>query len=397
MMDQGERRGKVIWIALVVLVVLGVGIGSWWKSRQSTPGLAGLTWEELTQRASALGRESRYTEAIPVADRAVRVAEKTFGADDQRVAASLETLAQLYVEALKPVGSLDGALLKSDSFFNPRITTTVLGWLGVKPERPADVKAILKLQAEGKPADAVRLLYQGFLKGEELLQRELTKRERTLGAQSPDVIPFITALAHFYYVEEAGPKAEAMYERARVICARTFGVGSPEVARILDRLGAVYSSRHMDREAIQTLEQSILIFRDAEGPEHPDLVSPLFLLAGIYHNRHQYEQAEGLGEWIVEIREHEQPRNPSQLVSTLESLALTYHAHGHNDKAEPLCRRSLALQEAMPSPNLYVLESSLRRCQQVLKERGQFDEAVLMKSRADKLREQLWKKSTSTR
>ncbi len=397
MTHQGERRGSVRWLALVALVagVLGIGFVSWRKYGQSAPGLTGLSWEELTQRASVLRRESRYTEAIAVGDRAVRVAEKTFGANDQRVADSLETVAQLYVEALQPGGSRSGELLKSDSFFNPRITATVLGKFGVKPKRPADMEEILKLQAEGKPVDAVRLLYRGFLKGEELLQKELAKRERALGTQNPDLVPFILALADFYSVEEAGPKAEQMYQRALVICGRAFGAGSPEVARVLDQLATVYVHRHMHREAIDTLEQTILILRDAEGPNHPDLVSPLSSLVWIYHNQHQYEKAEALGEWIVQIEEHSQSPDSSRLVRALEGLALTYHAHGKNDKAESLCRRSLALQDAMLSPNLYALESSLSRCWQVLEKRGKFDEAALMKARADKLREQLWKKSPS--
>ena len=54
------------------------------------------TWTLLTQRVNELTAQGRTTEALPVAERALRIAESTFGPLDRRLAASLNNLADLY-------------------------------------------------------------------------------------------------------------------------------------------------------------------------------------------------------------------------------------------------------------------------------------------------------------
>ncbi|MEE8201719.1 MAG: tetratricopeptide repeat protein, partial [Candidatus Acidoferrales bacterium] len=55
-------------------------------------------WEALITRAAELNRQEKYTEAIPIAEAAVRVAETTFGSNHPNVAISLNNLAELYRE-----------------------------------------------------------------------------------------------------------------------------------------------------------------------------------------------------------------------------------------------------------------------------------------------------------
>ena len=66
-------------------------------------------WQELNVELADLYRQGKYQEAVKVAERAVEVAEKTFGPDHPRVAISLNNLATLY--------RLQGRYGEAESFY----------------------------------------------------------------------------------------------------------------------------------------------------------------------------------------------------------------------------------------------------------------------------------------
>src|SRR5579863_7411893 len=53
-------------------------------------------WRELSQSLMQLYAQGRYTEAIPVAEEALKVAQATFGPSHVATAASMNNLAELY-------------------------------------------------------------------------------------------------------------------------------------------------------------------------------------------------------------------------------------------------------------------------------------------------------------
>ena len=62
-------------------------------------------WQRLNVEIMRLSREGKYPEAIYVAQNSIKLAEKTFGARDPRVATSMNNLATLY----RIVGRYDDA------------------------------------------------------------------------------------------------------------------------------------------------------------------------------------------------------------------------------------------------------------------------------------------------
>ena len=50
-------------------------------------------WQRLNAEILKLSRQGKYTQAIYVAQNSIKLAEKTFGAQDPRVAASMNNLA----------------------------------------------------------------------------------------------------------------------------------------------------------------------------------------------------------------------------------------------------------------------------------------------------------------
>jgi tetratricopeptide (TPR) repeat protein len=53
-------------------------------------------WNELNQKLVKLNREGKYAEATKIAEKALEVAENTFGPDHTNTAASLNNLAEAY-------------------------------------------------------------------------------------------------------------------------------------------------------------------------------------------------------------------------------------------------------------------------------------------------------------
>ncbi len=53
-------------------------------------------WKELNEHVVSLYQQGRYSEAAQVAERALKVAENTFGPDHQQVGTSVNNLAALY-------------------------------------------------------------------------------------------------------------------------------------------------------------------------------------------------------------------------------------------------------------------------------------------------------------
>jgi tetratricopeptide (TPR) repeat protein len=114
-------------------------------------------WNELNQQAMKLHRQGKTAEAIPVGQRGLELAEKTFGPNHANVAKSLDNLARLY-------------------------------------------------SSHRKYADA-ELLYK----------RSLAIREKALGPEHPDVARSLNDLAKVYRKTGRAEEASQLEERAQKI------------------------------------------------------------------------------------------------------------------------------------------------------------------------------------
>jgi len=114
-------------------------------------------WNELNQQALKLYLQGKYAEAIPIGQRSLELAEKTFGPNHANVAQALHTLARLYWSQRKNV--------------------------------------------EAEP----------------LSKRSLAIREKTLGPDHPDVGRSLSYLAKVYRKTGKAEEASRLEERAKAI------------------------------------------------------------------------------------------------------------------------------------------------------------------------------------
>ena len=134
----------------------------------------------LNQRILQLDNQGRYSEAIPLAQRALTIWEKGLGPDHPNVATALNNLAELY-------------------------------------------------RFQGRYADA-----------DPLYKRALAMREKTLGPNHPDVAQSLNNLADFYRAQGRDVDAEPLYKRALAINEKALGSSLSETARANSR----YIRRH---------------------------------------------------------------------------------------------------------------------------------------------------------
>jgi hypothetical protein len=126
-------------------------------------------WNELNAQVLVLYQQGKYTEALPIAAEALKVAEATFGPDDARVAITLNNLAMICIK--------QGRYAEAESLFQHalRIDEEALGPDHSDVARDLNNLALLYVD-QGRYAEA-----------EPLYQRALRIRENALGHDHPHV------------------------------------------------------------------------------------------------------------------------------------------------------------------------------------------------------------------
>ena len=132
----------------------------------------------LNQQVTQLYNQGHYSEAIPLAQRALAIREKALGPDHPDVAASLNNLAVLY-------------------------------------------------RVQGRYAEA-----------EPLFKRALAIKEKAFGPDHPDVALSLNNLALLYQNQGRYADAEPLYKRALAIKEKILGPNHPDVAAIAEQPGA---------------------------------------------------------------------------------------------------------------------------------------------------------------
>ena len=106
------------------------------------------TWEKLNVRVDDLHRQGRYSEAIPVAKKAVRVAEKTFGHDHPNTATSYNNLAAVYHD--------QGEMAEAELFYKRAVQINEKAFGEDHPNVARGLSNLaLVLQDQGKYADVL--------------------------------------------------------------------------------------------------------------------------------------------------------------------------------------------------------------------------------------------------
>ncbi|MBW4671722.1 MAG: tetratricopeptide repeat protein [Cyanomargarita calcarea GSE-NOS-MK-12-04C] len=283
--------------------------------------------ERLNQQVEQLYKEGKYTEAIPLAEKALAIREKVLGLEHSDVATSLNNLARLY--------RLQGNYGKAEPLYLRSLTIyeKVLG-----QEHPLVAISLNNLA----------LLYysQGnYASSEPLLVRSLAISEKVLGREHPYVATSLNNLAELYRLQGNYAKAEPLLLRSLAISEKVLGQEHPDVAQSLNNLAALYQSQGNYGKAEPFYLRSLAIYEKVLGREHPDVAQSLNNLAALYQLQGNYTKAESLYLRSIAIFEKILGLEHPSVARSLDNLALLYRLQGNYGSSEPLILRALAIFE----------------------------------------------------
>jgi CHAT domain-containing protein/Tfp pilus assembly protein PilF len=284
-------------------------------------------WKELDAQSRELAKQGKYAEAIPVAQEAVKVAESTFGPDNNYIATSLNILAEMY-------------------------------------------------RRLGKYSEA-----------EPLYKRALAIKEKNLGPEHADVAALLNNLALVYDDQGNYDEAEPLYQRALEIKQKTLGPDDPALASSLNNLALVYQHQGRYRQAEPLYQRALTLYEKALGRDHPRVASAANNLGSLYDDEGRYDEAEQLYGRALQIREKVLPQDHPDTATSLNNLGKLYLELRKYDEAQPLLKRALEIKEKDFGPDNIALSSTLNNLAAVYEEQGRLNEAESLYRRALDIRE----------
>jgi CHAT domain-containing protein/Flp pilus assembly protein TadD len=293
-------------------------------------------WDELHSQVIFLSAKRRYAEAIPVAVRALHVAETTFGRQGWRTAISLNNLVELYM-AQSRYADAEPLCQRALSIFEK-----VLG-----PEHPSVARSLNNLaelyESQGRYAEA-----------ELLCKRALAIAEKALGPEDPGVAGTLENLAGLYQDEGRYAEAEPLYKRAVAILEKRLGSEDPAVANSLNSLTLLYTAQGRYAEAEPLCKRALQIFEERAqlrlGDDERVIAISLNNLASLYHYQRRFAEAEPLLKRALGIYEKSLGPEDPVVACSLNNLALLYKVQSRFAKAEPLYKRALRITQKALGP-----------------------------------------------
>jgi tetratricopeptide (TPR) repeat protein len=326
-------------------------------------------WTALDSRASELYQQGKYTEALPLAAEALKVAEAAFVPDDGRLVTAVYKLATVY-QAL-------GRYSEAEPLFQRalRIQEKSLG-----PDHHdvgVDLNNLANLyEDEGKYAEA-----------EPLYQRALRIYEKALGPDSPEVAIVTSGLAAIY--DDLGKYAEAepLYQRALRIDEKALGAESGRVATDLNDLALLYDHEGKYSAAEPLFQRALRIDENVLGPEHPDVATDVNNLALLYYDQNKYTEAEPLYQRALRIREKMLGPESPDVATSLNNLGNVYLDQGKYVQAEPLYQRALRIDERALGPDHPSVAIDLNDLATLYSKQDKYTEAEALYLRVLRIRE----------
>ena len=401
-------RQLIFLVVVVTILASGARQGSA-QSPEPTPASRTENLAEadrLGKQADQLAEQSKFAEAVPLAERVLSLREQELGPMHPDVAAALNGLGELeyskgeyrkaephYLRALeireKVLGSTHPDV--GDTLNNLGDVYLALGEYGrAMPLLTRALRVLEKAPGPVRPGLVAALtnlagvyLEQGaYAKAESLFARALDLDEKAKGLVHPTLAKDLNNLAGVYNDQGAYAKAEPLFIRALEIREKTLGPMHPDTASSLNNLGYLYFRQAAYAKAEPFLVRAVDVRERALGPMHPVLAASLNNLALLYSSRGERGKAEPLFLRSLDILEKSLgPKHP-RFAGALANLAVLYTDQGAYEKAEPLFLRALDIDEKAQGPVHITVAKTLNKLARLYVEQGAYGKAEPLYLRA---------------
>jgi tetratricopeptide (TPR) repeat protein len=292
------------------------------------------TTVRLLNRVGAyLQARTEFSQARPLLERALLLAETRLGPDDPSTALSLSNLARV----LREQGELDRARALYERAL--AIREARLG--ADHPDTALSLSRLAGvLRAQGD-LDRARALHG----------RAVAIYEARLGPDHPDTAWSLSNLANVLRDQGDLDRARTLYERALHIREARFGVDHPHIAWGVDHLAGILRDQGDLARARTLYERAVTIYEARLGADHPLTAWSLGHLASVLAEQADLASARILHERALAIREARLGADNPRTATSLNNLATVMYAQGDLDGSRALLKRALAIREARLGPH----------------------------------------------
>lgn len=323
---------------------------------------------KVLEEANRLESEGQVDAALPLAENALALSEKSQGLEDTNTAIVLLSLARLYekkndversitlyerslsiLEKTKgpedesvalPLSNL--ALLYAKKGDYERAEATYRRTLSIREKTlgPEDASVSLTLNFL-----ASLLIRKGdYKQAEPLLVRALAIREKASGPEHILVAVLLNNLATIYDAQADYAQAEPLYLRAIAIYGKNEG-SELQITRTLNNLAALNRSKGDYTQAETLAQRALTLGEKALGPEHMDVATSLNSLGQLNFIKGDLERAAQFFRRALSIQEKALGLEHKEVADTLNNLALYHQERKDYASAEKLLQRALAIYE----------------------------------------------------
>src|SRR5215510_5393592 len=325
--------------------------------------------DKLYNESVSLREKGYYGQAIPLAERASALREKTLGAEHPDMATSLYNLAGIYRDK--------GDYAQAEPLYRRALAIR---------EKTLGAEHSLTAALLNSLAELYRAKYD-HAQAEPLYRRALAIREKTLGAEDPDTATVLNNLAMLYQDKGDYEQAEPLFRRVLAIDEKALGAEHPRTAIAFNNLAGLYFVKGDYAQAEPLLRRVLAIDEKTLGAEHFGTATSLNSLAGLYRDKGDYAQAEPLLRRALEIREKTLGAEHPLTANALNSLAGLYFAKGDYAQAELLYSRVLAIREKKLGAEHPLTAASLNNQAKLHEATGDISRAVALRLRAQAIEE----------
>jgi CHAT domain-containing protein/Tfp pilus assembly protein PilF len=296
-------------------------------------------------------------EALPLAQRALTLAQQALGPDDAYVGLVMTDLSEI-LDAMRRGEEVTQSYQRA-----LQVLTTKLG-----AEHPQTIRVSSRLGI------AYADLGENS-KADQLLSQALENEERVLGPEDPMVASTLRGLGILHGNRGDYAKAERELLRALKILEGAGLTEDRQYADCLNNLGYAYKWQNQFEKAAPYFERSLAIQERKFGPDSPSLAKTLSNLGIVAAQRKDYAAAEKYFVRSLALREKYVGTEHQDYAAVLMNLANVYSAEGDNKKALEMHLRAFSIFEKTGEPTAQPYIMALANIATIYSMLGDFENA----------------------
>jgi CHAT domain-containing protein/tetratricopeptide (TPR) repeat protein len=320
---------------------------------------------QLRTKVHELLDADKLTDALPLAQRALTLAQQALGPDDAYVALVMADRAEIL-----------GAMRKGEESEKgyEQALQVLTAQLGAQHPQTIRVSSSLgNLQRD----------LQEYSKADRLLSQALESEERILGSEDPMVADSLKGLGGLHSSRGDYAKAERELLRALTILEAAGLTEDRQYAECLNILGYTYKWQNEFEKAEPYFERSLAIQEKRFGPDSPSLAKALSNLGIVAAQRKDYSAAERYFLRSLALKEKYLGPDHQDYATGLMNLANVYSAEGDNKKALETHLRAFSIFEKTAGPSAQPFIMSLANIATIYSVLGDFENANRVQARLE--------------